>query len=129
VTTWTATTNEVDAVKEEYDLSRNRVFTYLLRIFILYLFSVIFKSFDLTFIHQMGVFEWRGQLFSICYVVFGLIVWEGAIWLSRYIEKKVGHNNIVNRIFVLSLCIVIYGLLVSFLFGFFYAVMGMDQFY
>jgi sensor histidine kinase YesM len=97
------------------------VFRYLVRIVILYIFSTIFKSFDLTFTHDIGLLNLRGQVFSLFYVIYGLLAWEGATLLARAMEKKVADRQSPARIVALGVSLLLYGLLVSFLFSFVYA--------
>jgi two-component system LytT family sensor kinase len=94
---------------------------YLSRILVLYLFSIIFKSFDLTFIHDLGSFNTRSQVFSLFYILLGLLVWEGAVLLFKYTEKRIVNVHLSGRLVVLCSCLVVYGLLSSFVFGFMYA--------
>ncbi len=44
----------------------------------------------------------RGHLFSLVYVVYGLIAWEGAIRLSAWVERHTGPSKII--ILELSAC-------------------------
>lgn len=97
------------------------VFKYLTRIFILYIFSTIFKSFDLTFNKDIGMFNLRGQVFSIFYVIYGLLAWEGAALLAGMLEKRVTDKQSPARAVALGVSLLVYGLLVSFLFSFVYA--------
>lgn len=105
-------------------LFSSKLFLYLSRILILYTFSTIFKSFDQTFITKWQIMDFRGQVFSFCYVVAGLIVWEGATWLATRIDKKTMKKNASGRLILLCGILLIYGLLAAFLFGLWYA--GMD---
>ncbi|AOM78598.1 sensor histidine kinase [Pedobacter steynii] len=108
---------------------QSKWFVYGLRIFILYLFSVVFKSFDLTFPHNFGTFLFRGQAFSLMYVVFGLLVWEGAIALAKLIERSTLKVHVSKRLVLLCLTLVIYGLLVSLLFGLSYSLFDIVLFH
>lgn len=101
------------------------VFKYLARIVILYIFSTIFKSFDLSFIQNIEILNFRGQMFSLFYVLYGLIAWEGANFLSRTVEKRVAQRPPSVKLVILCFALLLYGLLVSFLFGFMYA--GTDR--
>lgn len=106
--------------QENEKLFSSKVFLYLSRILILYTFSTIFKSFDHTFTTRLRMLDFRGQMFSLIYVVFGLLAWEGASWLARTIEKKTVHKNTSTRLVILCSSLVIYGLLMAFLFSFCY---------
>ncbi|RQO74996.1 sensor histidine kinase [Pedobacter sp. KBW06] len=108
---------------------QSKWFVYGLRILILYLFSVVFKSFDLTFPHNFSTFLFRGQAFSLMYVLFGLLVWEGAILLSRWMERNTSKENVSRRLLLLCLSLLVYGLIVSFLFGLCYSVFDIVLFH
>ncbi len=97
------------------------VFKYLTRALILYIFSTIFKSFDLTFTHDIGILNIRGQAFSIFYVLYGLLAWKGATFIARLMERKVADRQSPARIVALGIALLLYGLLVSVLFSFLYA--------
>lgn len=101
---------------------QSKWFKYGLRVIILYLFSVVFKSFDLTFPHEFGVFSFRGQAFSVMYVLLGLFVWEGAVMLSRYTERNVYNKNVSRKLIFLCLSLLFYGWLAACLFGLCYSV-------
>ncbi len=103
-------------------LFSSKLFLYLSRILILYTFSVIFKSFDHTFSTGLRVMNLRGQLFSLIYVVFGLLVWEGATRLVGYIERKSVHKQPARKLLLLCCCLLIYGFIAAYVFGFLYAV-------
>ncbi|WP_161596776.1 sensor histidine kinase [Chitinophaga vietnamensis] len=98
----------------------SKLLLYLSRILVLYAFSVIFKTFDHTFVKQLGILNIRGQVFSVCYVLYGLIIWEGASWLARFIEKKMVHKNASQRLIMLSGGLLLFGLAAAYGFGFFY---------
>lgn len=95
---------------------------YLSRILVLYLFSTIFKSFDLTFIQDLGTFNLRSQVFSGCYILLGLFIWEGAVLLSKYLEKRIVNIYPTGRLTILCGSLIVYGLMASFLFGFVYSI-------
>jgi len=101
---------------------QSKLFQYGGRVVVLYLFSVIFKSFDLTFPHNLGSFLFRGQAFSLMYVLYGLLVWEGAIVLSKMIGNKAFNKNLSYKLLAMCVSLVLYGLLASWGFGFCYAV-------
>lgn len=106
--------------QENEKLFSSKVFLYLSRILILYTFSTIFKSFDHSFVKGLQMFNLRGQLFSLFYVIFGLLAWEGAAWLARTIERKTAAKSTSGRLVVLCSSLLLYGIVVAFLFGFFY---------
>jgi len=101
---------------------QNKYFKYGLRVLVLYIFSLIFKSFDLTFPHEIGSFLFRGQAFSVLYIVFGLISWEGAVRLSKYIERNVFNKSVSSKLLFLCISLLLYGLLISYLFGLCYSI-------
>lgn len=114
--------------KENEKLFKSRTFRYLSRILILYIFSVIFRSFDLSFIMELRPSYSRSQVFSLHYVVFGLIVWEGAAWLSKTVERRLAQATASKKLLLLCSTQLLYGLLVCFAFGFIYATMDIVWF-
>lgn len=82
------------------------------RIVVLYIFSVIFKSFDHTFIYDFNSPTYRSHIFSALFIVYGLMIWEGAVWLSKKIARK----------FVLAFVLIVFGLIAAIGFGFIYGV-------
>ncbi|MEZ2444336.1 sensor histidine kinase [Chitinophaga sp. RCC_12] len=108
--------------QENEKLFSSKLFLYLSRILILYTFSIIFKSFDHTFVKGLRILDYRGQMFSLFYVIFGLVAWEGATWLARTTERKTANKHTSGKLVFLSAVLVVYGMLVAFLFGFFYSV-------
>ncbi len=109
-------------------LFSSRLFRYLARIVILYIFATIFKSFDHTFTEQLGMMDLRGQSFNLVFVLFGLLVWEGATKLGTVIEKRVAHKNASRRLLIIVSLLLIYGLIASIGFGFLYALMDIVLF-
>lgn len=108
----------IDMDFQQHDkLFTSKLFRYLSRIVILYILSTIFKLFDHTFVEDMRVWGMRGQLFSLVYVVYGLIVWEGAIWLSGWVERHTGPKKLV----ILALSLLAYGGAAAIGFGLVYA--------
>lgn len=103
-------------------LPESRWFRYLSRILILYIFSLIFKSFDLTFINNIGNYTFRSHIFSLYYVLLGLLVWEGATWLTRIVEKVSAHATVPTRLVFLCSALLVYGIFAACLFAFVYAV-------
>ena len=103
-------------------LFESRAFRYLSRILVLYAFSLIFKSFDLTFIHEVKGFTFRSFLFSLLYVLYGFLVWEGALMLTKTVERRIKNTPALIGLMLLCAILILYGLLISFIFGFFYAV-------
>lgn len=99
-----------------------RWFQYFYRIIVLYIFSTIFKSFDLSFIKSFSVFGFRGQVFSLLYVCYGLAVWEGALIITRLLEKKVTTKNTSARLVKVILPLLVYGATISFIFGLYYGI-------
>jgi sensor histidine kinase YesM len=100
---------------------KSKVFRYGMRAAVLYLFSVVFKSFDLTFPHDVGTFLFRGQLFSLMYVLLGLLIWEGAIRLSSLISNSVFNQNLSFKLVLMCIVLLVYGLLSSWFFGLCYS--------
>lgn len=108
--------------QENEPLFSSKVFLYLSRILVLFTFSIIFKSFDHTFVNDLRVMDLRGWVFSLFYVAFGLLVWEGAVWLTRMIERRIGGVAASRRLAVLCCALILYGMVAAFGFGFLYAV-------
>lgn len=104
-------------------LLESKGFRYFLRILVLFIFSAIFKSFDLSFLNSDGQGQhFRSFVFSFIYVLFGLFAWEGATWLTRAVEQRASSKSVSLRLLLLCASLVLYGLLAAFLFGFLYAV-------
>ncbi len=93
---------------------------YFARTVLLYVFSIIFKSFDLSFLSDLGLLNLRGQLFSLFFVVFGLVVWSGAKGLARKMEQCFAGWSIQRRLVLLCTVLVLYGMVVALMFGFLY---------
>ncbi len=93
---------------------------YLSRVFLLYLFSVIFKTFDHTFVTDLGIFNLRGQLFSLFYVLYGLIVWEAASWIAEKIEQRVRTLKTTARLLFLCGGLLLFGMVASYVYGLLY---------
>jgi two-component system LytT family sensor kinase len=108
---------------EKQDFSRgerlfsSKVFRYIFRVIILFIFSLIFKSFDLTFIADIGSSWDRSFIFSLVFILYGLLVWEGALWLSKTIEIRIVDKNTSSRLAILCLSLLIYGVCAAFGFG------------
>ncbi len=110
-------------LKRREQVFNSRLFRYLFRVLVLYLFSVIFKSFDLTFILDIGTFNIGSQVFSLFYVLLGLLVWEGVILLTKYIEKSIVSIHPTGGLLLLCSLLIVYGVFAAFAFGFVYGVM------
>lgn len=108
------------------DVFQHPAFRYAGRAIILYLFSLVFKSFDLSFPSDIGAFLLRGQIFSLMYVVYGLVVWEGGVLLSKFIRNRIFNNYIGKKLVMLCITLLLYGFIVSLVFGLLYA--GFDAF-
>ena len=104
------------------DIFSSRWARTIARVIILYIFSTIFKSFDLTFIHEIGAYPFRSQIFSLTYVLYGLLAWRGATGISRLVERGMRRKNANSRLLVLCCILLLYGAVVSLGFGFIYAV-------
>lgn len=103
------------------DIFQHKLTGYIGRIILLYLFSLLFKSFDLSFPNDIGAFLLRGQFFSLMFVVIGLIVWEGAIAISKFIRNRLYNNKIASKLILLCIALLFYGLFAAFLFGLCYS--------
>jgi two-component system, LytTR family, sensor kinase len=100
---------------------KSKIFRYGMRAVVLYLFSMVFKSFDLSFPHDVGTFLFRGQLFSLMYVLLGLLIWEGAIGLSKLIGDRAFNKNLSFKMVLMCITLLIYGVFSSLLFGLCYS--------
>lgn len=100
---------------------RDRLMVYGLRILVLYLFSVVFKSFDLSFPARSGSVLFRSEGFSLLFVIFGLLAWAGGTAFARGIEKKTSKKTGSLKVLVLVFGLFAYGLLTAYLFSFCYA--------
>ncbi|MBC9935000.1 sensor histidine kinase [Chitinophaga qingshengii] len=108
--------------QENEPLFSSKLFLYLSRILVLFTFSIIFKSFDHTFVNDLRLMDVRGWAFSAFYVAFGLLVWEGAVWLARVLEKRIGGGSASRRLTFLCCALVLYGMVAALGFGFLYAI-------
>lgn len=117
-----------DSFLKNERLFSSRAFRYLSRILILYIFSTIFKSFDLTFINDIGNSVFRSQAFSFFYVLYGLLVWEGAAWLAKTIERRNSDKKATEILVVICCVLLLYGAAASFGFGFVYAISDIGLF-
>lgn len=116
--------------QDKEKLFSSKLLRYASRIVILYIFSSIFKSFDHSFIPgDLGMLSLRGQVFSLYFVLYGLAVWSGAIWLFRFIEKKMVRRHTSTRLVALCIGLLLFGGLAALGFGFFYAVMDIFLFH
>lgn len=104
------------------DVFKSKWFRYAIRIILLYTLSVIFKSFDLSFPHTPDTVLLRGQAFSLLFVGFGLLVWEGATWLSKTVGRKSARKSPPARLLIMCLSLVLYGGVSATVFGLLYAV-------
>src|SRR5688572_16919787 len=109
-------------------LFSGKLFRYLSRVLILYIVSTLFKSFDQSFLKDFSLVGLRSQLFSLLFVLFGLLVWEGATWLSGKIERRVINKKVFARLAPLVSILIVYGLVASFGFAFVYAMMDIVLF-
>jgi two-component system LytT family sensor kinase len=98
----------------------SRIFRYLARMVMLYVFSVIFMSFDHTFINDLGSPGYRSNIFSLLFVAYGLAIWEGALRIAKRIEQQFSFRNTTKRLVALSCVLIIYGLISAAGFGFVY---------
>lgn len=103
------------------DIFQHKLTGYAGRVILLYLFSLLFKSFDLSFPNDIGAFLLRGQFFSLMFVVFGIIVWEGGIGVSKFIRNRLFNDKIASKLILLCVALLVYGLIASFLFGLCYS--------
>ena len=91
------------------------------RIAVLLVFSLLFKSFDLTFVEEAPDYKIRSAAFIIMYVLFGLAIWSGGIKIAALIERKYKNLGSRTRITVLAVSYLIYGIITALLFGLVYS--------
>lgn len=96
-------------------------FRYLLRIILLYIFSVVFRSFDLSFKNATQAAMFREQSFSIMFVAIGLIVWQTAALLSQNVQRYLAQYKTSTIIITLIAVLSLHGLTASIAFGLCYA--------
>lgn len=101
---------------------QSKAFKYGLRVLVLLIFSIVFKSFDLSFHEDAGSFFFRREGFSLLFLLIGLLTWVGAVQLSKYIERNVYNNNLSYKLLLMCSSLIVYGVLASCLFGFSYSV-------
>ncbi|WP_126243421.1 sensor histidine kinase [Chitinophaga rhizosphaerae] len=106
---------EVNSFDKYFSSRYTRLFV---RVVILYLISTIFKSFDQSFIADLSVFNLRGHMFSIVYVLYGLLAWEGAIMVAKWAAPRFTQK----KFFLLAGYLLTYGVVASYIFGLTYAV-------
>lgn len=107
--------------KQVESIFQSKTFKYSLRVLVLLVFSIVFQSFDLTFHKDFGSFLYRREGFSLMFLLVGLLTWEGAIQLSKYIELNIFNSNLSYKLLFLCSSLIVYGLLTSCLFGFCYS--------
>jgi sensor histidine kinase YesM len=98
------------------------------KIFILYIFSVLFKSFDLSFSHEIFAFELRGQVFSLIWIVYGLLAWWLGEQLVGMIEKRLHISELPVRFIILGLAMLVYGVPVALTYSYVYRMMDVFLF-
>ncbi|WP_300603295.1 sensor histidine kinase [Niabella sp.] len=94
---------------------------YLARIIILYGFSVVFRSFDMSFTSAAGASFFRKQSFSIMFVLLGLLIWSGGEGLSGFIQRRSSKKKFPYTIVFPFLGLVLFGIFAAFLFGLTYS--------
>ncbi|MGJ7029879.1 sensor histidine kinase [Niabella hirudinis] len=102
-------------------LLQHRMVTYVARIVILYGFSVVFRSFDMSFTSAGGSSFFRKQSFSLMFVGLGLLIWMGGERVSRVLQKRMAKNRFPYTIVVPCLGLVLFGVFAAFLFGLTYS--------
>ncbi|WP_052123233.1 sensor histidine kinase [Flavobacterium beibuense] len=102
----------------------NKYLTYkiIARIIVLVLFGLIFKSFDLSFIKDNPDYNTRSLVFVTMYVIVGFLIWEGAIRIAKFTERKLSQSGNRKKLIVLCSVFLLYGVIAAFAFGFIYAV-------
>jgi len=102
-------------------LLQHPMVTYVVRILILYGFSVVFRSFDMSFTSEGGSSFFRKQAFSLMFVMLGLLIWTGGERLSRFLQKRLAKRKFPYTIVLPFLGLVIFGIFAAFLFGLTYS--------
>ncbi|WP_018626392.1 sensor histidine kinase [Niabella aurantiaca] len=94
---------------------------YIARVVILYGFSVVFRSFDMSFANAAGSSFFREQSFSLMFVSLGLLIWVGGERLSRFLQKRTVKKRFPYTIVLLCLGLMLFGVFAAFLFGLTYS--------
>lgn len=95
---------------------------------LLYFFSVVFKSFDLSFSHETFAFELRGQLFSLLWVSYGLLVWWIGKSVANIIESHLRVIKLPVRFAILGVVMMVYGVPVVIVFAWLYRMFDVHLF-
>lgn len=105
---------------------RQGFYIYGVRIMVLYIFSIVFKSFDLaaqTSLSFIGI-----QAFSLLFIVCGLLVWSGGVVLAKYIHENAVKKSVLLKMVLLVIGLIVYGLLAVYLFSLCYALFDITFF-
>lgn len=102
-------------------LLQHPLLRYAARILILYGFSVVFRSFDMSFKDTADSSFFREQSFSLMFVVLGLLIWEGGGRLAVFLQKQTAGKKRSYTVIALCAGLVVFGLFAAFLFGLSYS--------
>ncbi len=102
---------------------------YLARIIILYGFSVVFRSFDMSFTTAAGASFFRAQSFSLMFVLLGLLIWTAGERLSGFLQRRTAKKKFPYTILLPCLGLVLFGVFAAFLFGLTYSFFDIYFFY
>ncbi|WP_245729239.1 sensor histidine kinase [Niabella drilacis] len=102
-------------------LLQHPLVTYGVRIVILYGFSVVFRSFDMSFASTGGSSFFRKQSFSLMFVALGLLIWLTGEGLSRFLQKRMTKKRFPYSVVLPCLGLVLFGVFAAFLFGLTYS--------
>jgi two-component system LytT family sensor kinase len=105
---------------------RKGLYVYGVRILVLYIFSIVFKSFDLSIQAESPLYSVHA--FSLLFVVCGLLVWSGAVALAKFVHKTTIKRSAVTKMMLLVLWLLVYGLLAVYLFSLCYALFDITFF-
>ena len=100
---------------------RNRFFVYVVRGMVLYILVQYLSLLIFLPVHSSSLL-FRSQSFSLLFVAFGLLAWQGAVVLARFIEKKTVKRIASVKVLFLAFGLFLYGLLTAYLFSLSYAV-------
>jgi len=90
---------------------------YFIRILVAIVLHFIIKLFDQTYEGKLLVFDQRGSLFLIFFVLFFLLIWEIGDLIYKYsVNKILKKYDIIRQFIYLVIILTVYGLIVMVLF-------------
>lgn len=97
---------------------KRHFFKYPVRILVVVFLHFLIKLFDKTFTGKLFLFDLRGTLFLIYFVIFTLIIWEiGDIIRRKTVKIFSNQHDLIKKFTYLTIVLSCYGLVVAFLFS------------